>query len=247
MRRILMMVLRNWYYVPFAWIKLCWRAAYPDKYTDYEHFVFLRDITRRANKGGNVNIIVTGRENIPKQDGFMYFPNHQGLYDVLAMLETSPAPFSVVAKKEVKDIPFLKQVLSCMRAFLLDRENVRQAMEVINNVSKEVEKGRNYLIFAEGTRSKKGNETLEFKSGSFKSAMKAKCPVVPVVLVDSFKPFDISSLAPVDVQVHILKPLYYEDYKEMKTRELAACVKARIDEKMKEIITEKGIDNKRKL
>ena len=64
--------------------------------------MFLRDITRRANKGGNVHIIVTGRENIPKQDGFMYFPNHQGLYDVLAMLETSPAPFSVVAKKEVK-------------------------------------------------------------------------------------------------------------------------------------------------
>lgn len=123
-----------------------------------------------------------------------------------------------------------------MRAFLLDRENVRQAMEVIINVSKEVEKGRNYLIFAEGTRSKKGNETLDFKSGSFKSATKAKCPVVPVVLIDSFKPFDISSLAPVDVQVHFLKPLYYEEYKDMKTKELAVCVKARIDEKMKDII-----------
>ena len=79
MRRILMMVLRNWYYVPFAWIKLCWRAAHPDKYTDYEHFVFLRDITHRANKGGNVHIVVTGRENLPNEDGFMYFPNHQGL------------------------------------------------------------------------------------------------------------------------------------------------------------------------
>ena len=54
----------------------------------------------------------------------------------------------------------------------------------------------------------------------------------PVVLVNSFKPFDINSLAPVDVEVHFLKPLYYEEYKEMKTKELAACVKARIDEKM---------------
>ena len=118
----------------------------------------------------------------------------------------------------------------------LDRENVRQAMEVIVNVTKEVGKGRNYLIFAEGTRSKNGNETLEFKSGSFKAATKARCPVVPVVLVDSFKPFDISSLRPVDVQVHFLKPLYYEDYKDMKTKELASCVKAQIDEKMKMLL-----------
>ena len=41
----------------------------------------------------------------------MFFPNHQGMYDVLAILDACPYPFSVVAKKEVKDVPFLKQVL----------------------------------------------------------------------------------------------------------------------------------------
>lgn len=242
MKRILMMVLRNWYYVPFKWIKLCWYAAHADRYTDYEHYVFLRDIVRHANKGGNVTIAVTGQENVPDKDGFMYFPNHQGLYDMLAMLEASPRPFSAVAKKEIKDIPFLKQVLACLRAFLLDRENVRQAIEVIANVTKEVEKGRNYLIFAEGTRSKNGNETQEFKSGSFKAATRAKCPIVPVALIDSFKPFDTKTIASVTVEVHFLKPLYYEDYKDMKTKELAAYVRARIDEKIKE-----RIDNEHKL
>lgn len=236
MKRILMMVLRNWYFVPFKWIKLCWYAAHADKYTDYEHFVFLRDIVRHANKGGRVTIAATGQENIPEKDGFMYFPNHQGLYDMLAMLEASSKPFSAVAKKEIKDIPFLKQVLACLRAFLLDREDVRQAIQVIANVSKEVEKGRNYLIFAEGTRSKNGNQTQEFKSGSFKAATRAKCPIVPVALIDSFKPFDSDSIAPVTVQVHFLKPLYYEDYKDMKTKEIAAYVKARIDEKMNSIL-----------
>lgn len=235
MKRILMMVLRNLYYVPYMWIKLCYHAAHPDKYTDYEQFVFLRDITRRANKGGNVKIVVTGQENVPKEDGFMYFPNHQGLYDVLSMLEASPKPFSVVAKKEIKDIPFLKQVIACMKAFMMDREDVRQAMQVIINVSKEVQKGRNYLIFAEGTRSKNGNATLEFKSGSFKAATRAKCPIVPVALVNSFKPFDTNSIAPVTVEVHFLKPLCYEDYKDMKTKEIAVYVKTKIDEKLKEV------------
>lgn len=188
----------------------------------------LKFIVLHANKGGNVTIDVHGQENIPKENGFMFFPNHQGLYDVLAIMEACPIPFSVVAKKEIKDIQFLKQVIACLRGYLLDRENVRQAMKVIADVTNEVKKGRNYLIFAEGTRSKNGNEVQDFKGGSFKAATKAKCPIVPVALIDSFKPFDTNTISPVTVQVHFLEPLLYEDYKDMKTSEIAQIVKNRI-------------------
>ena len=70
---------------------------------------------------------------------------------MLAILEACRRPFSVVMKKEVANIPFLKQVFACMKAIALDRDDVRQAMKVILQVSEEVKKGRNYLIFAEGT------------------------------------------------------------------------------------------------
>ena len=73
---------------------------------------------------------------------------------MLAILDACPYPFSVVAKKKVKDVPFLKQVFSCMHAYMIDREDIRQSMQVIIDVSKEVQNGKNYLIFAEGTRSK---------------------------------------------------------------------------------------------
>ena len=117
-----------------------------------------------------------------------------------------------------------------MKAYMLDREDVRQAMQVIIEVTKQVKKGRNYLIFAEGTRSKKGNQLGTFKGGSFKAASKARCPIVPVALIDSFKPFDTNTIKPVTVQVHFMKPLLYEDYKEMKTTEIAALVEKRIQE-----------------
>ena len=158
----------------------------------------------------------------------MFFPNHQGLYDVLAILEACPKPFSVVAKQEVAHIQFLKQVFACMKVYTIDREDVRQAMKVITDVSEEVKNGRNYIIFAEGTRSKNGNEVQEFKGGSFKAATRAKCPIVPVALIDAFKPFDTNTISPVKVQVHFLKPLYYDDYKAMKTKEIADLVKERI-------------------
>lgn len=230
MKRIIMMVLRNILLVPYMWIKLCYHASHVDKYTEEEHYKMLRFITRRANIGGNVTVDVHGQENIPEKDGFMFYPNHQGLYDVLAILDVCPRPFSVVAKKEVQNIQFLKQVIACMRAYLLDREDVRQAMQVIIDVTREVKSGRNYLIFAEGTRSKNGNHPGEFKGGSFKAATKAQCPIVPVALIDSFKPFDTNTIAPVTVQVHFLEPLYYEEYKDMKTNQIATEVKRRIEE-----------------
>ncbi len=228
MRRILLMVIRNLFLVPIMWCKLCFYASHVDKYTEEEHYKMLKFIDRRANKGGNVHIDIHGVENIPKENGFMFFPNHQGLYDVLAIIEACPVPFSVVAKKEVADIPFLKQVFACLRAYMLDRDNVRQALQVINSVAEEVQNGRNYLIFAEGTRSKNGNRIGEFKGGSFKAATKAKCPIVPVALIDSFKPFDTKSICHVKVQVHFLEPIYYNEYKEMRTTQIAALVHDRI-------------------
>ena len=184
MKRILLMVFRNIILVPYMWCKLCYYASHVEKYSEQKRYDMLRFIVFRANKGGNVHIDVFGKENIPKENGFMFYPNHQGLYDVLAIVEACDVPFSVVAKKEVGNIQFLKQVFACMKAYLIDRDDVRQSMQIIIDVSKEVASGRNYLIFAEGTRSKLGNKLLDFKGGSFKAATKAKCPIVPVALVN---------------------------------------------------------------
>ena len=228
------MVFRNIILVPYMWIRLCYRASHTEKYTEENQYYFLKWIVVHANKGGNVHIDVHGAENLPKENGFMFYPNHQGLYDVLAILEACPVPFSVVAKKEIANIQFLKQVFACMKAFLIDREDIKQSMQVIINVTKEVKAGRNYLIFAEGTRSKNGNHPQEFKGGSFKAAMKAKCPIVPVALIDSYKAFDTGSAKMLDVQIHFLKPMEYEEYKDMKSTEIAAEVKRRIEETIRE-------------
>lgn len=230
MKRIIIMVLRNIFLVPFMWCKLCYYAAHVEKYTELERYQLLKYIVKRANKGGNVTIKAYGQENIPEKDGFMFFPNHQGLYDMLAIIDACPKPYSAIIKKEAANIPFIKQCMACLKAFAIDREDIRQGMEVIIKVSKEVQNGRNYLIFAEGTRSKNGNHLLEFKGGSFKAATKAKCPIVPVALIDSFKPFDTGDIRPVTVQVHFLKPMEYEEYKNMKTPEIAKEVKYRIEE-----------------
>lgn len=232
MKRIILMVIRNLIFCPYWFWQLCMYGRSKDTHTEMERFALLKKITVHANRGGRVKIVSTGQENLPEQDGFILYPNHQGLFDVLAFLECCDHPITVVMKKEVQNIPFLKQVFAVMRAKPMDREDVKQSMKVILDVAKEVSEGRNYIIFAEGTRSKNGNHPGEFKGGSFKAAMRAKCPIVPVAIIDSFLPFDTNSIKPVTVQVHFLKPLYYEEYKDMKSTEIAKYVKNVIEEKI---------------
>ena len=233
MKRIILMVFRNLIWVPYGWFKLCWCATHVDRYSEKERYELLQYIDNRAIRGGNIKIEAYGLENIPKENGFMFFPNHQGLFDVLAILQVCPVPFSVVAKKELTDIPFLKQVFACMKALMIDREDIKQSMQVILQVIKEVKEGRNYLIFAEGTRNKDKNNPHEFKGGSFKAAMRAKCPIVPVALIDSYKSFDTGSAKPLTVQVHFLEPIPYEEYKDMKSTEIAEEVRSRITDTIK--------------
>ena len=92
--------------------------------------------------------------------------------------------------------------------------------------------GGNFGIFPEGTRSRDENNILDFKAGTFKSAVNARCPIVPVALINSFKPFDISSIKKEQVQVHYLDPIYPEQYMGLKTKEIADIVHNRIQEKI---------------
>lgn len=230
MKRILLMVLYNFPFVPWWWYQLCSYARHTDNMPEDKKYALLKKITLHANKGGRVRIKVYGKKNIPSQKGFIFFPNHQGLFDVLSIIEACDVPFSVVAKIEVKDILFLKQVFAILKAKFMDRDDVRQSLKIIQDVTEEVKGGKNYLIFPEGTRSKKGNEVGEFKAGSFKSAINAKCPIVPVAMLNSYQAFDTNSIHPVTVEVHFLKPIPYEEYQGMKSKEIAALVREQIIE-----------------
>ena len=228
MNRIVTMVLKNLPIVPGAWQKLCRYAKHPEKYSEEEMYRHIQYILKRAVRGGNIDLQVSGTENIPQKGGFMLYANHQGMFDVLAVAATCDIPVGAVLKKELYDIPFLHQVAICTRSFPMDREDVRQSLTVIQSVIREVKAGRNYLIFPEGTRSRNGNQMGQFHSGSFRCTTRSKCPIVPVALVDSFKVLDQKGSKPVTVQIHYLKPICWEEYGNLKTTELAALVKERI-------------------
>ena len=238
MNRLAMMILKNITRFPGAYAKLCRNARNLDTTTEQERYDHIRWMLELAIKAGNVRVEVTGTDNIPREGGYIAYANHQGLFDVLALVVTCDLPMAAVFKKELSDVPFCKQIIACTKSFAMDRADVRQSLGVIQNVVEEVKAGRHYLIFPEGTRSKMGNEMLDFHAGSFKAALKAKCPILPIAFVDSFKVLDQKGSAPVVMQIHYLDPIPYEEYKDMKAVELAALVKERIAAAIAEHVAE---------
>ena len=231
MNRIVLMVLRNILKVPGLYAKLCRYAKDPDRFPEQERWDHIRHILQLGVQSGNVDLQVTGLENIPAPgEGFMIYANHQGLFDALAVASTCTTPLGAVVKKELQGIPFVQQVIDCTKSFPMDREDVRQSLTVIQNVTEEVKNGRAYIIFPEGTRSKNGNTMGEFHGGSFRCALKAKCPILPVALIDSFKVLDQKGSDHMTVQVHYLPLIPYEEFAGLKATEVAAMVKARIEE-----------------
>ncbi|NLC18967.1 MAG: 1-acyl-sn-glycerol-3-phosphate acyltransferase [Clostridiales bacterium] len=233
MKRIVLIVLRSFFYLPYYFYNI-FKLCNVEKYDAQTRYAFLHRVVPVINRRGRVTVECHGLENLPRESGYIMFPNHQGMFDALAVIETHERPIVTVMKKETKNVFLLKQIIKILQAEVIDREDIRQSMQVIMNMTRRVKEGENFLIFAEGTRSRKGNTLLEFKGGSFKSAINAKCPIVPVALIDSYKAFDTNSIKKLTVQIHYLKPLYYEDYKDMKSTEIAQLVSTMIQQTIME-------------
>lgn len=239
MNRIVYLILKLNVVAVYYFIRICifsWK-----KKKDYEGFNnFVGKCCRNVAKKGNIKINIEGLENIPEKDGFIFYPNHQGLYDVLVMYGSCPKSFAFVIKEEANHWILLKQIIRASDSYPYDRSNPRKGIEMINSVAEQVKNGRNFIIFAEGTRSKAGNKMLDMKGGSFKAATKAQCPIVPCAFVDSFKVFDEKGTHPVEVTLRYLEPIPYEEYKDMKGPDIAAEVKRRIEAAIDDILKKRN-------
>ena len=92
MKRIIFMVFRCLFRVP-VWFYHVWRWGRPDDtHTEQERYDYLRNIVKKVNLAGRVEVRGYGMEHLPSQNGFILFPNHQGLFDMLALIDTCPNP-----------------------------------------------------------------------------------------------------------------------------------------------------------
>lgn len=217
--------------------KMAYKAKHAEKYTEEECYEYARLAIRRMMKSGHIATKRFGVENLPEEGGYMMFPNHQGKYDALGIMYAHDKPCSVVIDDAKSHQLLTSQFVDLVHGKRLVKDDLRQSVSVIRELAEDTKKGRKFIIFPEGGYCHNHNTLGEFKPGCFKSAMKAKVPIVPVALIDSYKVFEEWTLKRVETQVHFLKAIPFEEYKEMTTVEIADLVKERINNKISEVLS----------
>ena len=234
MFRFIYVIMMNVFRAPYMIPKMRYMAQHPEKYSEEQRYQMVTHMIYLMQRSGRISTVYTGAENLPKEGGYIMYPNHQGKYDALGIIYTHREPCSLVMDKAKSNTILVREFVDLLQGKRLDKKDVRQALTIINEVSEEVKQGKRYILFPEGGYEfNNKNHVCDFKAGSFKIALKTKAPIVPVALIDSYKVFNSFCLGPVTTQVHYLKPILYDG---LKTHEIADLVKVRIQEKLDEVL-----------
>ena len=221
-------------------------AKHPEKYdelTCYRHAQKMMNLLRRR---AFVKTNTYGEENLPQEGGYIMYANHQGKYDSLGIMIYHKKPCSVLIEYKNSYVFSTKQVIDLTRGVRIDQQKPRQQLQALRRLGEEVRQGRRFLVFPEGGYTDNKNTLQEFHDGCFYSAYLAKCPIVPVVLVDSYKAMNTSKIGRVTTEVHYLPPIPYEDYKDAPRAETCSRVKSLIQEKLDEILASRAENKKNK-
>lgn len=125
------------------------------------------------------NLSYEGVENIPKEGGRIYASNHRSYADPVLISLPVRKRFAYMAKEELFKNPFFSALIRFMGAFPVVRGS--GDMKVIDEAIARLNKGRNLVIFPEGTRSKDGR-VGRGKTGVALIAAKANVDVIPVAI-----------------------------------------------------------------
>ena len=139
---------------------------------------------KAALLANGVKVKVEGVENLKGEGPYIFMSNHQGSFDIFALLGHLPFQFKWLAKKELFAIPFFGWTMAAAGYISIDRGGTRKTVEAMNEAAEKIREGMSVAIFPEGSRSPDG--TIQpFKKGGFTLAIKSKVPIVPIAISGS--------------------------------------------------------------
>jgi 1-acyl-sn-glycerol-3-phosphate acyltransferase len=177
---------------------------------------------------GGFRVRVEGTEHLPP-GGAVLVANHQSLVDIPLLLSAFRRPVKFLAKRELREIPLFGRAMEAAGNIFVDREDPRDAVQMLRDAGARVRGGDLLVVFPEGTRSADGT-IGEFKPGAFYLAQRSGAPVVPVYIDGGNRALPKGSLRfrPADLRVRVLPPLTAEEGAGGAKERIAVSVRGRI-------------------
>jgi 1-acyl-sn-glycerol-3-phosphate acyltransferase len=137
-------------------------------------------------KTNRVKIQVVGLEKFARETSYVFISNHTSNLDPPAVALAIPQTLRFIGKSSLAKIPIFGWAAKLSRMIFIDRSNHAKAIETINKAIKDLKDGISAFFFAEGTRSADG-ALQSFKKGGIVLALKAKLPIIPITIIDSYR------------------------------------------------------------
>jgi 1-acyl-sn-glycerol-3-phosphate acyltransferase len=147
-------------------------------------------------------IFVEGIENIDREKPQILVCNHQGVLDIVVLIDRVPVNIRFVTKKQLAYVPLFGWYLKAMGHVFVDRGNRRRALRSLDEAADRIRNGVDIVSFAEGTRTRSG-KILPFKKGPFMLALKAGVPIVPCAIEGAYRVLPKGSLRITAADVHL--------------------------------------------
>ena len=128
-------------------------------------------------------IKVNGIENFPKKGVFVAVSNHSSMADIVILYNLN-RQFKWLSKDSLFTIPFFGWGMRDCGYIALERGAHGSIRDSFEKALHWLKNGMTVMMFPEGTRSKEGH-LGQFHNGAFKLALKAKTPVLPIVITGS--------------------------------------------------------------
>jgi 1-acyl-sn-glycerol-3-phosphate acyltransferase len=178
-----------------------------------------------------VKVRMEGLENVKETGPYIFMSNHQGSYDIFALLGYLPFQFKWLAKKELFSVPILGWAMSAAGYISIDRQGTRETVEAMREATRKIRDGMSVVVFPEGSRTPDGS-IQPFRKGGFTLAIRSQVPIVPIAIRGSreIMPKDRLTANPGEIRVRIGPPIETQGYS-MKSRES-------LMEKVREMISE---------
>lgn len=141
-----------------------------------KHFLFWK----------RIKIENVGKEKIEKKV-MLFVSNHKSNVDPLVILKfvlDQELPFvTFVAKKEIQNTK-IGHIADLLDVIYVDRGNIREVPQVLDNMVKTLQGKSSICLFAEGTRVS-GDEIAEFKPTLLEAAYRTHMSIQPTVIYNS--------------------------------------------------------------
>ena len=170
---------------------------------------------------------ILGKENLPKDGGFILVSNHLGKVDVFAIASLFKRKIYFMAKKEWFNKKSKAKLFKWMGAIPVDRDNVD--INSIKTCFATLKNGNALVIFPEGTRNRDCEvPLLPIKGGASLIAFKSKVKIVPVFMHKKYKMFKRNYIC-------VGEPYDYSNYQGQKlTPELSDALSQEMADKLLE-------------